>query len=546
MSVVTPTILSQGKPMDPAYSLVSLDISKEVNRIPHARLLLLDGDVAEQEFAISNTAFFEPGKEIEIKLRYEGEKDISVFKGVVVRHATEADERAGSFLRVEAKDTAVKLTSPRKSNVFTKQADHEAIGRIIQAAGLAKGTLEPTEPKHAELVQYYSTDWDFILSRADIHGLVVVAEDGKISLEKIAAERAAEHEFEYGISEIYNFEVEVDASQQYSAIESIAWDAKNQKLTPPSKGRELELAQGDLDGSQLAKTIGFDTYSLSHPAALATKELQAWADARLAQNRLAMIRGRFCVPGSGSIKPLDVMQIKGIGKRFNGKTVVTGIRQRLGPNGWQTDVQFGLSPEWFCKQEGIQDTPAAGLLPPISGLQIGVVDKFEEDPDKEFRAKVILPAIDEKNGAVWARLASPDAGRGRGYFFRPEPGDEVVVAFLNNDPRQPVILGAMFGSKNSPPQELANLSEKNVHKAIVTKSGTTIGFADNEKASVFIQTADNNKILLDDQERTVKLSDQHGNSITMDQGGIVISSARDITIRASGSVDIEGVKVDVK
>ncbi|NEO17461.1 MULTISPECIES: hypothetical protein [unclassified Moorena] len=48
--------------MNPEYNVMSIDIIKEVNKIPIAQIILLDGDAAEQEFAISNTEFFKPGK----------------------------------------------------------------------------------------------------------------------------------------------------------------------------------------------------------------------------------------------------------------------------------------------------------------------------------------------------------------------------------------------------------------------------------------------------------------------------------------------------
>ena len=70
---------------------------------------------------------------------------------------------------------------------------------------------------------------------------------------------------------------------------------------------------------------------------------------------------------------------------------------------------------------------AAGLLPAVTGLQIGIVQAFAEDPAKEFRVKVILPGVDESQGWVWARLALPEAGKARGHFFLPEPGDEVTT-----------------------------------------------------------------------------------------------------------------------
>ena len=122
----------------------------------------------------------------------------------------------------------------------------------------------------------------------------------------------------------------------------------------------------------------------------------------------------------------------------------------------------------------------------------------------------------------------------------------MVVGFFNNDPRQPVILGSLYGSKNSPPEDLAKLSNENINKAIVTRKGTTIGFVDDEKASVYIETPASNKIMFDDDAQSIEVSDQHGNSIKMDKSGIEIKSAKDLKIDASGKVEIKGQKVDVK
>ncbi len=547
MSVVTPTILSSGKKMDASYELLSLDITKEVNRIPYAQLVLIDGDAAQQTFAISNDDFFEPGKAIEIKLRYEdaADKEATVFKGVVVGHGIEANAQ-GSTLTVELKDEAFKLTLTRKSMVYRKQTDDKVIGQIISNSGLKKGSIAATQAKHSELVQYYCTDWDFILSRADIYGLLVIADDGEVSLPEIAIQGPPKHSFEYGISEIFNFEIQADAGHQYPDVQSIAWDIKKQTLTKAAKAKDFTLAQGNLKGADIAKAVGVETHTLTSPVPLHPKELQAWSDATMARSRMSMIRGRISVSGDGEIKLLDVMEVAGVGKRFNGKTLVTGIRHQVNQEGWLTEVQFGLSAERFAERGDIVDAPAAGLLPAVNGLQIGIVAPFEQDPEKEFRVKVILPGIDEKKGAVWARLASPDAGKDRGYFFRPESGDEVVIGFFNDDPRQAVVLGSMYSSKNAPPQAVSQLTEDNKNKAIVTKTGTTIKFLDDAKSSISIETPESNKIVLDDDAQTIQIADSHGNKITMSKDGIEIKSAKDVKIDASGNVEIKGTKVDVK
>ena len=125
-----------------------------------------------------------------------------------------------------------------------------------------------------------------------------------------------------------------------------------------------------------------------------------------------MLRGRLSVPGFAAIKPLDVMELAGVGKRFNGTTLVTGMRHRVNTQGWLTDVQFGLSPVRFAAREDIVDVPAAGLLPAVHGLQLGVVDAFKEDPDKQLRVKVLLAGIAQR------RSLGPPGLPGRGQRAR--------------------------------------------------------------------------------------------------------------------------------
>lgn len=441
MPVVTPTILSGGKAMDPTYELASVHVWTEVNRVPRAELRVLDGDAAQRRFAVSDTSFFVPGANIEIRVRYEGEADHSIFEGIVVRHGVEATDR-GSVLVIGIKDACVKLAGVRRSAVFRGKTDDTIIKELITAAGVGVGSVEQTQPAHAEMVQYRCTAWDFILSRADAQGLLVTADHGKVSLRKMAVKSNPKHYFEWGINEIYDIDIEIDADHQYASVEAIGWNPRALAPTAPSKARSAPPTPGNLDAAKLAKAVGRDRCTLSHLVPAHAAELQAWADATLDRSRLAMLRGRLTVPGFADIQPLDTMELAGIGKRFNGVTLVTGVHHQIDESGWQTDVQFGLSPEPFAQAPHIVETPAAGLLPAVRALQLGVVANFEEDPQKELRVKVYLPGVDATTGgAVWAQLACPDAGNGHGYYFRPEPGDEVVVGFLDADPRCAVILG---------------------------------------------------------------------------------------------------------
>jgi Rhs element Vgr protein len=544
MVALTIAIKSEGTLMDSAYDLMSVDVVKELNRIPYAQIVLLDGSTAKKTFPISDQVFFEPGKLIEIEI-IDGDVKSMVFKGLVVRHSVQAT-RYGSTLTIELKDEAVKLTQIPKSALFKDKTDTKVCGDLISIAGLKKGTISATKVTHKQLVQYHCTDWDFLLSRAESSGLLVSVDDGTVSLVEPQFRGDAKHTFEYGISEILDFEIEASAEHQYAAVESVGWDVKKQAATKPASAKNFTLTQSNLKADALAKKIGGEKYTQVHGVPLDANELQAWSDGAMIRSRMSMLRGRISVPGFGDIKPLDLMEVSGIGKRFNGKTIVTGIRHRVHLQGWRTDVQFGLSPQSFARKSNIIEPLAAGLLPGVTGLQVGIVDQFEADPDKELRVKVRLPALDGVTEAVWARLITPDAGKDRGFFFFPEPGDEVVVGFFNNDPRQAVILGSMFSSKNPLAKDLGDPTADNINKGIVTKSGTKLVFIDDKKAAVFIETPAGNTVLVDDDAQSILLKDQHGNSVLMNKDGIEIKSAKDLVIDASGNVDIKGSKVNIK
>jgi len=540
--VITATIFSDGNKIDPEYHIMSIDVIKEVNKIPRAQLILLDGDAPKQEFAISDTEFFKPGKEIEIKLRYErdSKNEATVFKGIVVRHGVQADQNR-SRLRIDLKDTAIKLITKRKSAVFRDMTDKEIVEKIIQSGGLQVESVAETQPKHKEMVQFYCSDWDFILSRADVNGLWVLVDDGKITVEEPNLEGSPQHKFEYGISEIYQLEMEADIHQQYEKVESTAWDVKNQDLLEPQTAQEFSLAQGNLMASELARAIGADNCQLVFSGQLDEEETKAWANAKMTKSRLSMLKGRFQVAGFADIKPGDIMEIAGVSKRFNGKTLVTAIHHQVSLQRWETNVQFGLSADWFSQNEDIIDVPAAGLVPAINGLQIGVVDKYEDDPDKQFRVKVRIPSI-ETDGIVWARLASIDSGKERGIFFRPEEGDEVIIGFVNDDPRQAVILGAMHSEKNELPQGL-EVTEENYKKGIVTRESLQIVFDDEHKL-IEISTPNGNLLRLSDKDKGMYLEDENGNTIKIDDKGFHIKSSQDIVIEGK-NITIKGSKVDV-
>jgi Rhs element Vgr protein len=542
-SLATYKIFSDGTELPASVGVAMIAIQKAVNKVPSARLVLYDGDVAAGDFGLSGGDLFVPGKALEIRAGYNNLEE-PLFKGIIIRHGLEVSEKA-SKLTLELKDPVVKMTVGRKNKYFFESKDSEIIEEVIGTYSRLSSEVEATTATHPEMVQYYVTDWDFILTRAEANGKITLVEDSKVRVLKPETSAEAKLELQFGTN-VVEFQAEMDARTQYASSKSMSWDLANQELKEAEGSDPVMDFQSNLSGSELADVIGLSDFRLQHSGGLDDQELQAWADAKMMRSRLSKIQGQAKILGDNTLKPGDMVSLSGFGDRFNGKAFVSSVYHEISPNRkWFTHLGLGLDSKFISNlYDDILDVPAAGLVPAIKGLHIGVVTSLD-DPLGEHRVRIFIPVIDPGSEGTWARVSASDAGEGddaRGIFFMPEIGDEVIVGFINEDPRDPVILGTFYSSAKPAPFPQ---SDDNFLKGIVTKSQLKLAF-DDEKKSISIETPNGNKITLSDEEGSILVEDENGNKATLNADGIALESAKDIILKASGDIKIEGINIEIK
>lgn len=520
------------------YHILSVTVSRELNRIPFATLHLLDGEASEGEFTASNSNLFVPGNTVEIQLGYRS-NNAKVFQGIITKHSLKIRDNSSQLI-VECRDKAVKMTQGMKSNYFADMKDSAIMEQIIGTYGLSR-QVQSTVPDLHEVVQYNSTDWDFILCRAEANGLVVMVEDGAVKISPPATGTEPVVKVQFGTS-MLEFDAEIDAREQSKGIKASSWNATDQDIIESDASEPSLDLGGNITASNLADVAGGQPIAIKHGGKLSEPELKAWADARLLKQRLAKTRGRARFQGFAAVMPGMLIEIAGIGARFDGKMYVSGVRHSLSAGNWITDVQFGLSPDLFSETYNLRPMPAAGLLPAITGLQTGIVTVLQDDPDGEDRIKVRLPVISKSNEGIWARIATLDAGHNRGTFFRPEIGDEVLVGFLNDDPRHPVVLGMMHSSSKPAPE---HPKDDNHLKGYVSRENMKFIF-DDEKKIVTLETPAGNKMEFSEDAQSISFKDQNGNKITMDPDGIRIESIKELSIKATTDLKIEAINITEK
>lgn len=515
--------------------LVSIETWSEANRIPRARLVLFEGPEEGENFPLSDSETYLPGVAIEIAAGY-GPQSAIIHKGVVVRHSLRIEPGVSPQLIVETADPLIAMTLARHSAVTQNKSDRAVIEALVSASGGTVGKNAASTFAQEAMVQHHASDWDLLLLRAEASGCVVVVEDSVADIVSPTDNSGPVVELQYGES-IVSLEATLDATAAVpdGAVRSRAWSYAQQALGEKPAEPLSVTAPGDFGAKKLADVFRPNPVRQQSAALLADAELSAWSSAASMRAKLAAVRGTAQFQGNAKVKPATFVALSGVGRRFDGNAFVTSVRHVIRAGAWQTVIGFGMSSETFSAGAGsIAAAPAGGLVPPARGLHTGIVKKVAQDPSGDHRVLVTLPALDDTDG-VWARLGQFYASKGFGAAFYPEIGDEVVLGFMDEDPRSPVIVASLYSSPRAPTYPP---NDANDVKSLVTRSKMEVTF-DDKKVVFQIKTPKGRLFTFDDEAGTVTVADPFGNKIVMDEQKVDIFSSAALKIASTSEMTID-------
>lgn len=189
----------------------------------------------------------------------------------------------------------------------------------------------------------------------------------------------------------------------------------------------------------------------------------------------------------------------------------------------------------------------------MASVAIGIVRDID-DPDGQGRVRLEFPWIhDENQVSAWAPIAVPMAGKERGHDFRPEVGDEALVAFDRGSFDDPYVVGFLWNGVDKPPLDA---TESGVRR-IKTVAGHILDFDDRAgQEKVVLKTVGGQTLeLVDTPARsTLKTASGHKVEASDATGGVVVTSASGVqvsitasgvTIQSSGPVSVTSPSVTV-
>ncbi|MDE9497075.1 phage baseplate assembly protein V [Xenorhabdus bovienii] len=530
-------IIADGRALS-LLAAVDVDTGYRVNRIPSATLKLSVPDRPLSSFSQTDVqaelAHCQVGKTLRLELTDGGRKWV-LFNGLITRKTLKIKNKQ-LLLTLVVKHRLQLMVDTQHSQLFKASSEKAILNTLLNQAGI-KARFEriaALDQKHEQMVQFRCSDWHFLLCRLaatgvwllpTIEGVQLVQPDALKSNHVYTLKSRGDEKKDIVVKDAcWQFDNHLNPA----SLEVSGWDISKQQVLSGGRHGSVAVGKAALSPDRLA-SLNKESWDIRYSSPLTTQESGYLAQGLLLNQRISGVTGEFLLKGDGRYQLGDNIQLTGFGSQLDGTASITAVRHRFNRRiGWETTVNIGLQQEYLP------------VLPDAPELHIATVAKYQQDSAALNRIPIILPVLNRPNEFLWARLGKPYASHESGFCFYPEPGDEVIVGFFENDPRYPVILGAMHNPKNKAPLEP---SQENQEKVLVVKKGENQQqLFINGKEKIIQINAGENQITLQ-QDKDIALTTKK--ELTLKAQTMNATMEKSVAISGKNSVEIKGAKINL-
>ncbi|MFF7379300.1 phage baseplate assembly protein V [Streptomyces massasporeus] len=475
-----------------------------------------------------DSALLDPGKTVEIRLGY-GNDLKPAFLGEIAAVEPSFPQSGAPTVQVSGYDKSYRMRhAEQEPTEYTFMNDSMVAAQIAVENGLLP-VVDPTPGLKEKIIQV-GGDMAFLKERAQRYHFDVYVEWDRLHFQ-FPRPQAAAHVLEWGRN-LSSFSPRISA-QGAAGLQAVR--GYNQELAQTIHG--LALA-ADLDPEQLTERLGSSAADLVLTLArkgIRRHVLENPLDAKILAESLltelleGMYEGTGSCLGIPELTAGQFIEMRGVGKRFSGTYRLRKVSHRIDDGGYTTEFsisQRGHSSLLGLLRKQIVHQPPPDRVEPFYGVVLAVVEDNHEVmavPPKVpiGRVKVSFPGLSDRFTSGWAPCARPMAGKDMGFYWLPEVGDQVLVAFEHGDLGKPYVIGGLWNADQPPPE--TNTDGANSTRVIKSRAGHTITF-DDEKTG--------GELVIKDGGR--------GSTITLNaaDGSLSISAAGDLTITAGGSITL--------
>jgi phage protein D len=485
-----------------------------------------------------DSSLFDLGKTVEIHLGY-GNELYPAFLGELTSIEPSFPESGASVVRISGYDKSYKMRRAQSGlKDYSFMNDSLIAAQIAVENGLVP-LVDPT-PMFKQKVTQTESDMAFLKSRASRYFFDVYVEWDRLHFQFPRPQMQA-YVLEWGRN-LSSFSPRISAAG-LAGIQVI-------------RGYNQELAQtivsmamaADLDVDNIVERLGSSAMDLLqslvrrgiYKEAVENPLEAAMLAKSILQNILeGMYEGTGACIGLPQLQAGEYISIKGVGKRFSGTYRLRKVTHTIDGNGYRTDfgiTQRGHSNLLGMLRQQVIEEPSPNEAHRFYGVVVGEVQRSETDASTPSSlgaanvsrgdVKVSFPGLSEKI-SDWAHCAMPMTGTDMGFFARPEPGTQVLVAFEQGQLSKPYVIGSLWNATQSPPAAVKG--KENDIRVIRSRAGHSIMFDD---------TTDQAKLVIEGGGSSIRLDAKTGD--------VTISATGNLILKSEGTISLEAAKGQTK
>jgi type VI secretion system secreted protein VgrG len=468
------------------------------------------------------------GGSINIQIDAVGNKGSLKFAGVITQIESSRHNGYAGDIIISGFSPTVLLDNGPHCKTWEKKAIKNIAQDILRH--FPQNLLQPKiAPSYGETlsytVQYKETAWEFLSRLAGTYGEWLFYDGQKLVL---GPPQNSKVKLLYG-SNLHQFSMALQVKP--ASFEMMAYDYMNHEVyTGSPSGIAGKAGLSELGKHTLQKSEKF--YAVKpkqwHNHFLTNKkQLDDYVNIRASVQSSSMVlfNGSSGQPG---------VQVGG-SVTIDGKNVFN-----------QSDESFGdytvTSVEHYCDGQGnysnnFEAIPASVKMPPVTiygepecETQSALVTD-NHDPKGLGRVRVRFHWMNDTEKSPWLRVTTPHGGNGKGMFFIPETGEEVIVGFEGDSATKPYVIGSVYHGKAK--SDFSN--EGNDIKVLRTRTGIRMMMNDKDGSMMIVDQGDNN----------VKLDGAGNITVTSSESIVLTCGDSKIEMKKDGTINIEGKEVTI-
>ena len=465
------------------------------------------------------------GKPLSVKLEV-GEGIYRYFGGLCTRFAHAGSSGRHALYRATVRPWLWFLTRTANCRIFQKMTVPDIIKKVFRDHGFSdfKDSLSGSYREWEFLVQYRETDFNFVCRLLEQEGIYFYFQYEEATHKLVLCDDYSGHEAAPGYEDIPYFPPDERARRERDHIDTLNVTHAVQPGTFVIDDFDFERPKAELVAKLSAPKehdhAEFEIYD--YPG----EYLQSSDGETYVRTRLQSLQAQYeQVRGTGNARGLAVgalFSLTGYHREDQNREYLVVSAEYTLENPEYESGAGGGSTTFRCAFSAVDSqvpyrSPATTPKPHVRGPQTAVVvgPAGEEIwTDKYSRVKVQFhwdrEGKGDENSSCWVRVAQIWAGTKWGGIHIPRIGQEVLVAFLEGDPDQPIITGRVYNADNMPPYDVpANATQSGI-KSRSSKGGgpdnfNELRFEDKKgEEEVYLQAEKNNTILVKaDESHTV-------------------------------------------